>query len=336
MSEKKDAENNLSAGSILGKTKSILFARALAYLAIMAAMLIVGFIGLFICYQLLKRELLFMTIIVFVLIFGGFFALLRFARRYFLYMIKAAHVAAITEIIKTGDAPVTEGGIKGVIAYGTETVKNNFGEANIAFVADALIQGATRQIMRWLNKVERLFSFIPGAEKAMQFINLVLSTALNYIDEAVLSYVFLKKSEKNGFKKACDGLGYYAQSWKDMLKGAFKVAAFIWILRIIVFIVFYGIFISVGRFVVPSGATVDFFAILLSLILLYGIEAIIVEPYATCIMIRAYHLAIKGKELKADIHGTLCKVSAKFRSLFEKSGQKAPAISAKQKMPTSL
>ena len=157
---------------------------------------------------------------------------------------------------------------------------------------------------------------------------------LNYIDEAVLSYVFLKKTEENGFKKACDGLSYYAQSWKGMFKGAFKVAAFIWVLRIIVFFVFYGIFVSVGRAFFPHGAIADFFGILVALIFLYGIEAIIVVPYATCVMILAYHKAIEGVALKADIHATLCKVSTKFRSLFEKAGQKAPDASGE--MPTEL
>jgi hypothetical protein len=55
--------------------------------------------------------------------------------------------------------------------------------------------------------------------------------------------------------------------------------------------------------------------------MVYGIEAIIVVPYATCVMIGEYYTAIKGQRLRSDLHGTLCKVSKKFRSLFEKSGR---------------
>ena len=255
-------------------------------------------------------------------------------------MIKAAHIGAITEYITSGAVPVTEKGVKGVVAYGTETVKKNFGASNIAFVADALIHGATKQIMRWVNKVQKLLSWIPGADKIMGFVNLILSTVLNYIDEAVLSYVFSRKTDENGFKKACDGLSYYAQSWKNMLMGAFKVAAFIWIFRIAAFIIFYIIFVSIGRAIIPWGALADLFALVFALILLYGTEAIIVVPFATCVMILAYHKAIEGQVLKADIHATLCKVSAKFRALFEKAGQKISGTFGKkgeeEDMPTEL
>ncbi|MDR0197059.1 MAG: hypothetical protein LBI36_02400 [Oscillospiraceae bacterium] len=320
----------LSAAKILGATKPFVAVRALAYLVLVLVMLVVGVIGLFLCYQFAKAgsgAAVFITAVIF---FGGLFGLIRFAQRYILYMIKAAHVAAITEFIKTGQVPVTENGYKGVVAYGTEKIKNHFGAANVAFVADALITGATRQIMRWLNRAEKLLSWIPGADKAMAFINFVISTALNYIDEAVLSYIFYHSEEGNAFKKACDALSYYAQSWKGMLKGALKVGAFVWILRAVIYLILVAVFNAVGGAI--AGAEVSgagFFAIvcgiLLAFIILYGIEAIIVEPYATCIMINDYYKAIEGQPLKRDLHGTLCKVSGKFRELFNKSGQSQPA-----------
>jgi hypothetical protein len=323
----------VSAGKILSATKSFVTVRALAYALITLVMLIVGIIGVLIIAALLNIGWSVPAFIVFIVIFGGFFALLRFARRYFLYMIKAAHVAAITEYIKTGGAPVTEKGYKGVIAYGTEKIKGSFMEANIAFVADALIAGATKQILHWLNKVQRIVSFIPGMDIIMKFANLIISTALNYIDEAVLSYVFYHDEEKNGFKKACDGLVYYAQSWKGMLKGAFKVAAFVWVLRIVVFIIFLLLFIAVGQTMFPS-IVANIFGFLLACIIVYGVEAIIVVPYATCIMINDYYKAIEGQRVRSDLHGTLCKVSRKFRSLFEKSDRPLPAEPAT--VPTSL
>ena len=323
----------VSAGKILSATKSFVVVRTLAYIAILVAMLITGIIGILICGFFVNMGMNSGAAIVFVIIFGGFFAFLRLVRRYFLYMIKAAHIAAITEYIKTGAVPLTENGYKGVIAYGTEKIKGNFKEANIAFVADALIAGATKQIMHWVNKVQSLFSFIPGAKGVMNFVNMVLSTALNYIDEAVLSYVFYHNEESNGFKKSCDALVLYAQSWKGMLMGALKVSVFVWILRIVTFIIFYVLFVAIGRGFLPS-TSADFFGILLAFIFVYGIEAIIVVPYATCVMINDYYKAIEGQSVRSDLHGTLCKVSRKFRSLFEKSNQPMPAEPAA--IPMSL
>ena len=315
----------VSASQIMKVTKPFFAVRALVYLVVTLIMLVWGILGALLCIWAAARSpgIVFFLMI---FIFGGLFGFLRFAKRYILYMVKAAHVAAITEFLKTGEVPVTEKGYKGVVAYGAEKVKNNFGSANVAFAADMLIAGATRQIMKWLNKVQNLFSFIPGSNSIFAFMNLILSTALNFIDEAVLSFVFWHKEEKNGFKKACDGLVYYAQSWKAMLKGALKVAASLWLLRVVGFFVFYFILIAIFSTMFATGGFIISF--ILAFVFVYGIETILADPYATCIMINDYHKAIEGQPLKADMHGTLCKASRKFRSLFEKSGQTEPPETA--------
>ena len=311
----------ISASKLINVTKPFFLVRAIVYLVVTAIMLVIGILGALLCVWVATR-LPGLAFFIFILIFGGLIGFLRFAKRYVLYMVKAAHIAAITEYLKTGNVPVTEKGYKAVVAFGTEKIKNNFGTANIAFAADALISGATRQIMKWVNRAENLLSFIPGAKSIFAFLNFILSTALNFIDEAVLSFVFWHTEEKSGFKKACDGLVYYAQSWKSMLKGALKVGVFVWLLRIVTFIVFFAILNVIGGALFTIGGYI--FALLLSFVLLYGIETILVDPYATCIMINDYHKAIEGQPLKADLHGTLCKVSRKFRKLFEKSGQPDP------------
>jgi hypothetical protein len=321
----------LTAAKIFNVTKPFFVVRALVQLVITAIMLVVGILGVVLGIAAFVRVPIVGVAIV-VIIFGGLFGFLRFAKYYCLYMIKAAHISAITEYIKTGEVPVTEKGYKGVLAYGTETIKNNFGAANIALAADALISGATRQIMKWLNKVQNLFSWIPGSKNVFAVINFILSTALNFIDEAVLSYVFFHKEETNGFKKACDGLAYYAQSWKSMLKGALKVGVFIWALRVVSFLALVFIFSLIGNSIFSGGAFI--FALIMAFILLYGIEAVLVDPYATCIMINDYHKAIDGQPLKGDLHGKLCKVSKKFRELFNKSGEPEPASDSD--MPPSL
>jgi hypothetical protein len=324
----------LTAMTILKATKGFVVVRALASLAVSIIMTIFSVLGLLAIFALFVRELFIPAYVVGLIIFGGLFAILRLAKRYFLYMIKVAHISAITEYLTKGKVPAKAKGFGGVIAYGKEVIKNNFGTANVAFVADALIAGATRQIMRWLNKVQSLFAFIPGAKGVLQFLNFVLATALNYIDEAILSYIFSKKNETgNVFKKACDGLSYYAQSWKSMLKGALKVSIFIWLLRIVGFLVFFIIFTAIGV-ALFSSMVANFFGLILAWIVLYTLEAIIVVPYSTCIMIKDFNQAIKGKALKRDLHGTLCKVSRKFKSLFQKSGQRMPA--EPKKIPDSF
>ncbi|MDR0330441.1 MAG: site-specific recombinase [Chitinispirillales bacterium] len=327
----KPIPSDLTAMKLLSVTKSIVVVRALVYAAITGVMFVSGLLaGLLAIWAAYKGQ----AVIAFVLILflgSGFWGLLRFARRYCLYMIKAAHVAAITEYLRTGAVPVTEGGFKGVLAFGTQKVKNNFVTANIAFGADLIIEKATRQIMRWLNKAQNLLSFIPGSQKAFAVVNFVLSTALNFIDEAVLSYIFYHTEEKNAFKKACDGLVYYAQAWKEMLMGALKVGAFIWGLRIVGYAIFFGIFWGVGAGIAgifKFGVAGQNFSFLIGLIMgyvcMYGIQGMLIEPYATCMMIKDYHKAIAGKPMQVDLHGKLCGVSTKFKELFDKSKKPMP------------
>lgn len=304
----------VKASKIMDATKSFFIVRAMVYLVITLIMLVIGILGALLCLSVVAKNPP-LALILAAVIFGGLLAFLGFAKRYCLYMIKAAHIAAITEYIKTGKVPVTKKGYKGVLAYGTEVIKNNFGAANIAFVADALISGATRQIMRWINAAENLLSFIPGAKMVFNFVNFILSTALNFIDEAILSYVFYHNEEKNGFKKTCDGLVYYAQSWKGMLKGAFKVGAFVWVLRIVSYIIFFSVVNMVGGF---------YAGLIIAFVLLYGIENILVDPYATCIMVNDYHKAIENQPLKMELYEKLCKASKRFKDIFNKSSEPLP------------
>lgn len=324
---------DLTAMSLLNATKPFVVVRALVYAVVSGIMFASSVIVLALCWAIIKisRGNPISTIIALVIVLsalGACFGFLRFARRYCLYMIKAAHVSAITEYLRTGAAPVTEGGYKGVLAYGKEAVSKHFGAANIAFVADALISRATRQIMRWVNKAENLLSFIPGSQNVFKIANFILSTALNFIDEAVLSYIFYHKEENSSFKKACDGLVLYAQAWKGMLMGAAKTAAFVWILRGVCFVICYGAAIALaipllGR---SGGGIAYLVGLIFASALTYGLQTVIVEPYATCMMIKDYHIAIAGQPLKVDMYGTLCKVSKGFKELFDKSKEHPAAI----------
>jgi hypothetical protein len=171
-------------------------------------------------------------------------------------------------------------------------------------------------------------------------VNFILSTALNFIDEAVLSYIFYHKEEKSSFKKACDGLVYYAQAWKGMLMGAAKTAAFVWILRVVCFIIFYGMTFALSGLFLKSGTPAANIAyiigIIFALTLTYGVQTVIVEPFATCMMIKDYHIAIAGKPLKADLYGTLCKVSNGFKELFNKSKEQPATTLEAEPAPATV
>lgn len=253
---------------------------------------------------------------------GVIYAGLRFLERYVLYMVKMGHVSVIVELLRKGKVP--EG--KGMVAYGKEQVTENFGASNVAFLVDKMVHAAVRQIQRWIMRVGNLFKFIPGSQNIIGIINAIMSVSLNYIDEAIMSYIFLRKSEKHEesvWKSASDGVVLYAQSWKGILKSATISVAFIYLFNIILFLIlvfplmFLSKIISAGT---PGlGSLLGFIAIVGAYVLTTVIKRALIDPIVTIIMIRSYQMSIQGLEPAMDLQQRLLGISSRFRQLFDKS-----------------
>lgn len=300
--------NKISAGDALKATAPFLAVRTLVYVVttlimVVAALLAILLIGTG------NGLTAWVGIILFILSVGT----VKWIERYTLYLIKAGHIFALTEYIRTGEAPVTEKGYKGVLAFGTDKVKHYFGATNVAFIADALISKAVRQIMRFINRIGNFLSFIPGSQQVIGIISSILGIALNYIDEAVLSYIFMHQEESNVWKKACDAIVYYGQSWKGMLKGAAKVALTILGVRILLLGI--GFFAGLGI----GGGTGAVIGLIIGYIVMYALNKIIVDPYASVMMISSYYATIEGKEIQFDMYSKFEKASSKFRELTGKA-----------------
>ncbi|NMB44206.1 MAG: hypothetical protein GX995_08775 [Clostridiales bacterium] len=257
------------------------------------------------------------------MIFGSSLGITKWVERYILYIVKAGHIFAITEYIRTGKAPVTEKGYKGIVAFGTEQVKKNFGATNVAFVADTLISGAVSQITKFLSKTGDFLSFIPGAEVLINIISMIIGTSLNYIDEAVLSFIFMHREERNVWKKTCDAIVYYGQSWKSILKSALKITLVIIGVRCLTL----GLGLLFG--LAFGGANGVLVGLIIGLILLYAVSKIFIDPFATIIMIKDYYAAIEGQEVRMDLYDKFAVASHKFSELFNKSREGELSIRSK-------
>lgn len=257
---------------------------------------------------------------------------LRFVERYFLYMVKLGHVAVIAELLRNGKVP--EG--KGMIAYGKDSVVENFGASNVAFVVDKMVKAAIRQIQRWLFRIGNLFKFIPGSQYVIIVVNAMMTVSLSYVDEAIMSYIFLQKSKKTDesvWKSATDGVVLYAQSWKGILKASGISVAFIYIFNVVIFLLFmFPLMFAakmLGGGVEGLGTMLSFLALLGAYIFTTMIKRAIIDPVVTVIMIRSYQMSIRDMEVKVDLHDKLLGVSSKFKALFNKSkeGESTPSPS---------
>lgn len=266
-------------------------------------------------------------IIVMLITFGMIYGALRFVERYVLYMVKVGHISIVVELLRNGTIP--DG--KGQIAYGKDQVKKNFGSANVAFVVDKAIHGAVRQIQRWMLRVGEFFSFVPGAKNIIGILNAVMSVSLNYIDEAVVSYIILRKNEERQesvWKSASDGVVLYAQSWKGIIKTAAGAVVFIYGFSIITFLVFALPFMGLGKLLSKNSPELGFFmgaiAVIGAYVVTVALKRALIDPIVTIAMIRSYQTSIKGLEPAMDLQQKLLGVSGKFKSLFDKGRQEQP------------
>ncbi len=256
-------------------------------------------------------------LIAFSVIYGG----LRFLERYVLYMVKIGQIAVIVELMKTGKVP--DG--KGQVAFGKEQVKENFGSANVAFVLDSMIHAAVRQIQQRVIRIGEMFQFIPGSKNIIGIINTIMSISLNYIDEAIVSYIFVQKREERQesvWKSAVDGVVLYAQSWKGILKTAVGSVVFIYAFNIIVFLLFAFPFMFLSKILSTNTPEIGFLLGALALIGAYVVTTLLkrafIDPIITIAMIRSYQRSIKDMEPKIDMHRQLLSVSSNFKKLVTK------------------
>ena len=241
------------------------------------------------------------------ILIGGVFT---FAERYIGYMLKAGHVAMVTTAVTTGTLPENQ------LEAAKSMVKERFATANVYFVVDRLVSGAVSQLQRGLQKVEDLLGKIPGVSVIVSFAQLFVHIALNYIDECCLGYTFLHR-EQSAFKSAADGVVIYFQNWKALLKNAAVTTLIVMGISLVAWLLPFLIF--VGLFSLLHIHWI--FAFILALIIAAIIKSSFVDSYMMVKMMVSYMQVAPSTEITFDLYDKLCKLSAKFRNLFNKGQQ---------------
>ena len=148
------------------------------------------------------------------------FLILRWARAWVLYLVKAAHIAVLVEMIH--GRPLPPG--SGQIGYGQSVVRERFGEASALFVLDGLVRAALRMI----NRLTMGFLSVLPDKLARQIafaVNTVLYFAIGLIDEIILAHAINNRST-DAWGSAADALALYRQNWKAILKNALWLTLF--------------------------------------------------------------------------------------------------------------
>lgn len=232
--------------------------------------------------------------------------------RYIGYMLKAGHIAVVSTAVTTGKVPENQ------FEAGKDMVTKRFGTSNVYFVVDGLVSGAVSQLQKGLQTVDRIFGNIPGVSALVSFLQLFVQIALGYVDECCLGYTFIHP-EQSAFKSAADGVVIYFQNWKKLLKNAAVTALVVVGLSFLAWFVPFLVIAPIFKAIEVSA----FFAFILSVLIAWVIKSAFVDSYMMVKMMVSYMEVAPTTVITFDLYGKLCKLSAKFKELFNK-GQTQP------------
>lgn len=243
-----------------------------------------------------------------VLIGGG-----RLFHHYIGYMLKLGYVSLIVEYQQTGSLPES-----GQFAHAKDKVIGNLGSSSIASLLDRLIDGAVSQVTNFLIRAMSFLEKLPGGNIILNFVRTFLRTATTYIDESVISYIFINtESDKSKWKLAYEGIVLYGQSWKELG----KTAAFASLITILVRYVLAIVLAIIAIAAVGFESALGYIVIGLMFLIVYAFNVIVVDPMLTASMILTYQDAIKEKTPSTALADKFSKFSSKLRKISEKADE---------------
>lgn len=240
----------------------------------------------------------------------------RMARRYLLYMVNGAHIAAMTEIVCGREVPTGPG--QGTCAR--DVVTQYFKDVTQLFALDVLVKGAVKALTRTVVNFTRILPLPGDFQKLVNLIRMLVNRSLSYVDEATLSYAVARR-QTNVWDSAADGIVLYGQRYKPILITTVKVWVLGKVFGMAVFVFFVASALTLGA--LTGSNLVAFFGFLMALAGARLVELALYEPFALAYTIVTFHRETEGvtpdPEWKARIEG----MSDKFRELTQKAREYA-------------
>jgi hypothetical protein len=228
--------------------------------------------------------------------------------RYFLYMLKCGHIAVLTELITKNE--IGNGG-ENMFKYGKNVVVSRFKQVNVLFALDMLITGVVRAFNRTLDFIGGLLP-IPGLKDVSKVIGMVLHAMTTFIDETIFSYN-LARGDENPWRSGKDGLVYYAQNSKEILKTSIGIVLLEKVLTAASFILMFLPAIAIAYLMPGSNATL--WAFFIAALLAFNIKAALLHPLFLIMIMTKFHVCVKDQPIDETWDARLNKVSNKFQKI---------------------
>ncbi len=242
--------------------------------------------------------------------FGLTSAILYLLREYLLYLVKAAHIAVLVELLDRKSIPAGQN----QLSYGGASVRAHFTQSSVLFGLDQLIKGVIGVIAGLRRGVAGMLP-IPALQTLMNIINAVMRMSLTYVDEIILAYLLRTRSD-NPFAAAQDGPVLYAQNYRHLLKNAAWLTLLIWLASFGLFLIFLSpAAAQLAMFPRAASEWVFLFAFLFA----WAIKKAVMEPIAIAALCQVYFAAIAGQTPDPKWRGRLDECLARFRELGKKA-----------------
>ncbi len=263
-------------------------------------------------------------VILFIVAIGGLGGLYHLAYRYVFYMIKAAHIALISDALT--DKPLPAG--TGQLDYGRRRVQERFTEMNVMFVIDELVTGVLRA---FTGTVYRLTAWIPGdtVRTLVNIINRIIMLSLSYIDEAVLARGFYTRSE-SPFANARDGVVLYAMAWKPILTNAIALMILSYIPFILAVLIFSA---PVGFLLAAINAELAGWSIIAIIALAWLLKVAVGDSFAMAAIIATYHRETAGLTPNPEMVARLDQISQQFSDLRRRAQEDLARLTRRPEPP---
>ena len=247
-----------------------------------------------------------------------------FVVRYALYLIKCGHIAVLTELITTS---AISNGSESMFSYGKRIVTERFAEVNVLFALDALVEGVVGAFNKTLDWVTS-FLPIPGLHVIANLAGAIIRAATTYIDETIFSYN-IARGEDNPWRGGRDGLVYYCQNNKEILKTAVVCIIADYVLTAIAWLLMF----APAALIVTVMPVLAGWSFLVALLFAINFRQAVLKPlFLTLIMIK-FHVSVKGQAINEEWDQRLASLSPKFEKITSKIAGYVPSSMMKRHVP---
>ncbi len=231
--------------------------------------------------------------------------------RYVLHLLACGHVAVLTELITRGQVG---NGSESMLSYGKRVVTERFGQVNALFGLNMLVRGILGAFHRTLDWISDMLP-VPGLQALSNLANIILRAATRYLDKVILSYN-LARDDGDPWRGAREGIVYYAQNAKPILKTS------VWIVileRVLTVVLWLLLLIPAGAitWMLPQAVheSAGIATLLIAALLAGPLRAAFIKPLFLIMMMVRFHALIENQPINQEWDARLASVSEKFRDL---------------------